>query len=740
MDSPYAEYHLERRKQVRIRLRPDLIILPQRFEGRTSYVVKDPVSLRYYRFQAREHFLLSLMNGRNTLEDIHKNFENYFRPERLSLEDVEAFARHLLTAGLAYHDWPKTGRQILAQRQRGCRQQRLQALVNFLCIPLPLCDPDRWLARLLPLLVWIFTPGFVFLSASFILSGFLLVAHHFQDFHNQLPSAQEFFTYQNAAYLGLAWAGVKMLHELGHGLTCKAFGGEVHEMGVLLLFLCPCFYCDVSDTWAQPNKWKRMAVGCAGIYVEWIIAALATFLWWHTDNGAFLHQLSLNLILVCGISTLVFNLNPLLRFDGYHMLADWLEIPNLRDCSDSLLRNLLLRFCLGIETVSQRRIPPLRQFWLVIYGAASFLYRWLITVGILSFLYSFLRPFHMDAIGAVLAVGIGCILISRSLYRTGEIIYQNGRGLKVKMGRVIVSSGLVAALLIACFLPLPISRIHRTGLVQLEPEATERVFVAFSATLERLYVHDGQHVEKGELLAEFRSLALENDQSDAQCQHDIFQIQTRSLQAQLSRAMDPREQARLQVRLSSASAEQFRFAHKTALCSQVIKRLQIRAPRIGIVMGPPSIDDIGRLWAKDQEQPFCTIGDLRLLRALVPVSPADYHLLQEDLRADPDLRVTIRVPGTEGQTWSGRLAALPESEAKDVPIQLTTRCGGPLAVKPASRTDMLVPQTQQYLLVVKFLETDPNIYAGGLAQVKIHCRPRSTAWWLWRAFNSTLHW
>jgi putative peptide zinc metalloprotease protein len=737
MDFSFNDCRLEPRKQVRIRLRADLIIVPQTFEGRRLYVIKDPVSLSYFRFRAREHFLLGLMDGKNTLEDIQKTFESNFRPDRLSLEEVEVFAHHLVSEDLAYHDSPQTGRHIFEQRQQRDRQQRYQAFINFLCYPIPICDPDRWLSRLFPFLSWMYTPAFFTISFSLIMFAFFLVGVHFKEFRNQFPSAQEFFSFQNAMYLGLAWGGVKVIHEVAHGLTCKAYGGEVHEMGVLLFFLCPSFYCDVTDTWAEPNKWKRMAVGFAGIYAEWIIAALAIACWWNTLGGTFLHQLSLDLVIICGISTLLFNLNPLLRFDGYHILADWLELPNLRTYSDNLLQNLIFQVCLGIENFAPRQISPPRQFWLVLYSAVSFLYRWLVTAGILTSLYFFLKSLQMDAIGALMAVGIACILISRSLYQACRKIYQYGRESKVKTGRMIVTTAVLTALLVLSFLPLPISPIVRTGLIQLEPEANEKVFVPYSATLERSYVHDGLHIEKGQLLAVYRSLDLENQHSDAVCQSDLCQIQMSLCQSQLNRVIDAREQARLLVWLSSATAERLRFAHKAELYGQNIKRLELRAPRSGVVLEPPSIDDIGRLWAKDQEQPFCTIADSRCLQALVPVSPADYYLLQEDLRLESAIRVTIRVPGADGHTWTARLDSLPQSEAKEVPAQLTTRCGGPLVVKPTSRSNLLVPQTQQYLLVVKFLETDSFIYAGGLAQVKIHCQPRSVAWWLWRGVNST---
>lgn len=117
---------------------------------------------------------------------------------------------------------------------------------------------------------------------------------------------------------------MKIIHEFGHGLACKTFGGEVHEMGLLFLVFSPCMYCNVSDAWTLPSKWQRIVISAAGIYVELLIASIATFIWWRTDHGTFINNMCMSLMVVCSVSTFVFNANPLMRFDGYYVLADWL--------------------------------------------------------------------------------------------------------------------------------------------------------------------------------------------------------------------------------------------------------------------------------------------------------------------------------------------------------------------------------------------------------------------------------
>src|SRR6476620_5821225 len=340
---------LERRKLVRLRVRADLGITPQKYEGKTHYVVKDPVSLRYYRFNEQEYFVVKHFDGKHTLEETQKNFEKEFRPHRLTLEDLEGFAQQLLTAGLVQHETAQAGKQLFEKRRKQRRLQRLATWSNVLYIKLPVFDPDKLLGRMVRHLRWVFTLWFLGASVALMLSAVLLVTTHFDTFWDKLPNYQEFFRWNTFLYLWIALGVVKVIHEFGHGLSCKAFGGECHEMGALFLCLSPCLYCNVSDSWTLPNKWRRIIISFAGIYVELVIAAIATWVWWYTPGQPVVHNIALCVMVLCSVSTVVFNANPLMRFDGYYILADWLEIPNLRDRSNRMIKNVSCEYALGME-------------------------------------------------------------------------------------------------------------------------------------------------------------------------------------------------------------------------------------------------------------------------------------------------------------------------------------------------------------------------------------------------------
>src|SRR6516225_7850922 len=211
--APPAPGDVERRKKVRLRIRRDLEIAPQKYEGRTYYVVKDPVSLRYYRFKEQEHFLIRLMDGTHTLDESQKKYEKRFRPERLTLEDLEGFAQQLLTAGLAQNESPQAGKQLFDRRKKRKRSEWMQALTNILYIKIPVYDPERILEHMLQHLRWIFTGWFAAVSVGIMLAAILLVATHFDTFRDKLPSYHEFFRFQTVVYLWIALGVVKIIHE-----------------------------------------------------------------------------------------------------------------------------------------------------------------------------------------------------------------------------------------------------------------------------------------------------------------------------------------------------------------------------------------------------------------------------------------------------------------------------------------------------------------------------------------------
>jgi putative peptide zinc metalloprotease protein len=732
---------LERRKLVRLRRRSDLTIVPQRYEGRVYYVVKDPVNLRYYRFKEQEYFLLKMMDGTVTLDDAQKAFEGRFRPERLKLEDLEQFGQQLLTMGLVQNESPGAGKLLYEHRTKRVRMEWMQTLTNILYIKIPVIDPEKILMRMIPVLWWMFTRLFLLASITFMLAAGFLVLTHFETFYSRLPTFESYFNFKNMIYLWVALGVVKVIHEFGHGLSCKALGGEVHEMGFLLLCFSPAMYCNVSDAWRLPNKWHRIIISFAGIYVELMIAAAATFIWWNTPSQPFINNLCLNLMVVCSVSTVVFNGNPLMRYDGYYILADWLEIPNLRDRANKYLQNLAMELCLGIEVPPEGYMDLWRRFLFVTFAVISYVYRWVVTFVILKFMATFLKPYKLEVISELLAIGALASMIGWPMYRLIKNVRKRGRLPDMKPIRVTISAGLVAAaLFVVFFIPLPVTRIRQHGFVQVQPTEITQVAVEVPGILTTVHVTEGQQVKKGKLLAEFVSLDLENQRDQIIAQMDIKEKLVKSFDEQLNKEQDPEQKNRLREQRAKTEGEHRQALSTYGHLTLEAKKLKLYAPRDGVVIGLPAIDEVGKRWDRDQNTLFCSIGVRTKLRVLVPLTPAEYDLLNENYkkatRAKP-LEVTIRVQGHDSKLWHGKISQLPKSDAKDIPYQLSSKAGGPLAVKPTSEPNKLVPQSQVFLVGIDFQDPDDSIVINSTAQVKIHCEYRSCAWWIYRTLSST---
>ncbi|HEY7428337.1 MAG TPA: hypothetical protein VH682_29160, partial [Gemmataceae bacterium] len=611
-------------------------------------------------------------------------------------------------------------------------------------------------------------------------------------------------------------------------------------------------YCNVSDAWTLPNKWHRIIISSAGIYVELVIAAIATFVWWNFETDRFIYNLALSLMVVCSVSTVVFNANPLMRYDGYYVLADWLEIPNLRERSNRFLKNLVLEHCLGVEVTPEPYMALWRRLLFLTYAVGSYIYRWVVTFAILYFLYSFLRPYKLEVISQMLALGAAGSMAGWPLFRLGKALYRRGRLPDMKKWRVLASASVLTALvLFACFVPVPVSRIRVPAVVQPDPDrtVTGKVFVRHEpgGILSKLNVRPGDRVTAGEVLAEFSDHELEAELLKWQTESAHSEEHKSVLKARKGQIKDEKEGAKINAEISEQEAKHLAAEGKVKSLEMVRDQdLVLRAPCSGIVGHAPPKDEITKFFPADPNTPFCTINNPGRVRVCVPIVTPDYNRLKGDLerlspaatksrrlmkmrvtvsydktrladvladlqkqvkglhlyldkeagvtedlpvtyqakeqrlgwvlnavfadlglgfviqseageahdgwllvrpgreRGEPEggrplaeLDVTLRIQGRDSQTWKGKIRQLPESEAKTVPLAMSNRAGGPVAVKAGTQGPNLTPATQHYLVYVEILDPDDAILPGTMAQVKISCQSETCLHWLWRTLNNT---
>ena len=321
----------------RPKLRADLKVSEQTFGEEKSYVVKIPETASYSRYGICEYSLLQLCDGTRTVAEIAKAMRENFPERPLTDEQVAEFLD-----GMDADIWERSlGERNLAilEKIREERKERLDRS-SLLYIYFSAWDPDKLLERVHPYLRWLFTREFVVLSIVLFVLGALIVCG---DFARIRQDTEEFysFTGKSAYDIWIFWVllfFVSGIHEFGHGLTCKHFGGEVHQMGFMLIYFMPSFYTDCTDMHMFDRMSKRLWTVFAGVWVELVLCSLATLVWFFSPPGSLVGDLGYKTLLLTGVSGVFFNLNPLMKFDGYFALSQYLEIDNLREDSLEYLK------------------------------------------------------------------------------------------------------------------------------------------------------------------------------------------------------------------------------------------------------------------------------------------------------------------------------------------------------------------------------------------------------------------
>jgi putative peptide zinc metalloprotease protein len=695
-------------------MRSDLQIREQRYQGRTYWVVKEPVGLKYFRLQPEEHAVLQMLDGQISADEIREAFERRFAPQKLTFDTLQSFLGQLHQNALVISTSQGQGRQLRERRDKNRRRELWQRWSNVLAIRFRGIDPERLLDRLYPWTSWFFTRTALVACCLLALSALGLLLVQFPVFHARLPAFEEFFGPRNWIWFAVVIGATKVLHEFGHGLACKHFGGECHEMGVMFLVLTPCLYCNVSDSWLLPNKWSRAAIGAAGIYVEVILASLATFVWWFTDPGL-VNYLALRVMFVCSVSTVLFNGNPLLRYDGYYILSDLIEIPNLRQKASSILNRLLARWCLGMELPDDPFLPQKRQWLFALYTVASVIYRWVVVISILIFLNSVFKPYGLQVVGQTLAVVSIATMLLQPAWKLKKFLLTPGRMDQVKRRNVWstvgVVGGLVALVLLA---PLP-----RRVVCSLEVRAigASQVYIEVPGRLEEVWARAGEPVEAGELLARLSNLDLEISVAELQMQQQENQMRLASLVRSRFDDESAGDEIPQVEKTLAALADQ--LSQKTA----ERRRLEVIAPEAGTILPAasraPSAQKEGTLptWrgslldARNQGATIvdgavlCEIGDPNQLEAVLVIDQADVQWIAKGQE------VEVVLDAAPGRTFRGRIEEVAVEEMKTAPRSLSNQAGGDLATR-TDASGAQQPLTTSYIARVPLENLDSPLQLG----------------------------
>jgi putative peptide zinc metalloprotease protein len=728
-------------RRLTIRKRPDLSAKKQSYLGQTYWVVKEPVGLKYYRFQEEEYALLGKLDGNTSLDELKEWFEAEFPPQKITLEELQQFLGMLHRSSLIIADVPGQGKQLRERRDTTRRKEVMGAFTNILCIRFKGFDPERLLKWLYPKVRVLFSLPVFIMSLILIFSALTLVLVQFDTFYAKLPSFYSFFSPTNALLLMVVLGATKVFHEFGHGLTCTHFGGECHEMGVLILVLTPCLYCNVSDSWMLPNKWHRAAIGAAGMYVECVIASLATFIWWYTQPGI-LNMLCLNVIFISSVSTILFNANPLLRYDGYYILSDIVEIPNLRQKASSIFSRKMGQWCLGIEPPEDPFLPQRNQAFFALYTVAASIYRWFVLFSILWFMHQIFKPYRLDIIGNAI-IGMSLFgLVGMPLFKLYKFFNVPGRMQKVKKPRFYATLGLLALLVFGVlYIPLPHSVICT---LEVRARDAEKVYAEVPGILEEVYVQAGDKVRADEPLARVQSMAVELALVELQGRFDQYKVQ-----------LDTARRQRFESKKASAEIEHLKVS-LASVTDQIREkktdeqRLLLKSPIAGTIMPPawkphkPGPEGQLAEWSGtalqkknrgvplDEGTLFCLVGNPNEMEAILYVDQGDLEFVTKGQK------VEIVLDSMPFEIIESTIEDIAPSEVKVTPERLSTKAGGELAtVTDEAGVERL--QSAAYQAKVLLDDPDDRFRIGLRGRAKIATRDQTIGQRLKRLVDQVLN-
>jgi putative peptide zinc metalloprotease protein len=361
-------------------LRDSTVISRHVYRGQTWHVLHNSLNGGNHRFNAAAYNLIAQMDGQRTVQQIWDNAGKLPADVVPAQDEMIRLLGRLHDADLIQSDILPSTMELIRQAQGQPANSWKHRISNPFSLRFPFWNPDRFLERWADRVAPLFTRGALIVWLLIVLTALAAALMHWPELSGSL--ADQLFFPRNLFLLWLTYPFVKILHELGHAFAVKRWGGEVHELGVMLLALTPIPYVDATASASFPEKRQRIAVAAMGMMVELLLASLALFVWLNVETGL-ISSIAYSIMLIGGGSTLLFNGNPLLRYDGYYMVADLIEIPNLGQRSIRYLGYLVQRYLLGIETAESPVTASGEKGWFLVYGPVSFCYRIVVLVGLI---------------------------------------------------------------------------------------------------------------------------------------------------------------------------------------------------------------------------------------------------------------------------------------------------------------------------------------------------------------------
>jgi putative peptide zinc metalloprotease protein len=699
-------------------LRSDVEMQRQQFRGTEYFVIKDPLALTYFRLQLEEGFLIMLLDGKRTMSEIHRLFHERFPNKDLSLQDIAVFINTMSATGLLNINARRFVSMARAHENvpTGWLMMWGRLLAGLLFMRIPLVDPSPWLGGLTHALRFMWTRWFVGLCTAFIaFTVFWLILNREAFSQNTI----NFFSRDNLFLIWVTIIIVKTLHEFGHATTCRHFGGEVHEMGVCLICFAPAGYVDASDAWMMRNKAHKLYTTMAGVFTEFVIASIAAYLWLYLPAGL-AKNLAFNAMIVASVNTVFFNANPLMKFDGYYILADVLEIPNLRAKAMMYCSYHLQRWLLGYRNLMQERVlqDEIHNRVFVVYSILAYAYMMTVIYSLVHVFARFLEPYGLHDFGLALGVFVEGSFVMFPVVKVLSDAFSAGRANTVREENVWLRLArwmgpLFIGLAALAWVPSHYDVEQQAVLVAAQGE---RAGVEEGGVVEKVHVRTGDWVEAGQPLLTLRNDAVTTEARVAELAFEASKLQLTSLQT--SSAL--RNQSHAPE--AAVSWEAAATARERALRAQ--SQLVVRARSAGYVVTP----DIERLEGHYLRPGFSglKVADLRRFKLMIPLTEAQAELVE--------LGSLVRGRARAGATlMEGKIVVLPGQKAdyRDYHPAMSSAFGGPAPIEMNANGH--APTFGLFMAEAELPQSPPGAIEGLRVMVTITGRAATLGERAWRS-------
>lgn len=610
MSQPFLSPLWYRVADLRPRLVPHLAVRRHRYGRDAWYVLEDRLTERSHRLSLPAYLFAGRLDGRRTVDELWRELAAELGPDAPSQDDIIQLLAQLYGADLLRSDRPIDVSEAVERRGKQRRMLFKRNLLQPLSFQVPLFDPSRIFARATPLFAWAVGPlGFL---AWLALMGFAIATAlaHWPEIEADVGA--QVFTLDNL-WLGLAvYFGIKAFHELAHGVVAARYGAPVREIGVMFLVLFPVPYVDASAAAALPRRTQRAAIAAAGILAETTLAALALFVWLSAESET-LRAVCLNVMTIGGLSTVLVNGNPLLRFDGYYVFSDLMGLPNLGQRSNRYLGHLMDRYAYGAPNLRDFPATAWEKFWFLLYAPAAFAYRIFLLFAIALYLME--DYFVIGALLAAWSVATGVLWpITRGLWHVATAAQLR----RVRARAVFVTGAGVAGLAALLFaLPAP-HWVTAQGVVPLPEEA--RLYAPESGFLRRVEVAEDRRAEGGGTL--FR---LEDPLLAAQLRVLEAEVEVHLVRRAALLPVDRAEAQVAQIQLEDART---RLAREQARA----QGLELRAQHAGLLHTYRPLEHLPERLLRKGEELGAVLPESAPPTALIVVHPWEAELVRRGLR------------------------------------------------------------------------------------------------------------